>query len=135
MRPLAESQNTETTQLTLNRLIPGLALLLACTAQAQETKCPSYHGKNPLSTVSVFDGPAEEKADLVPDVSKASGGRLVSASWQVGYLYGIGRKVFLVCRFAGLGDADAATIKVDQKVQTCIFRAHGGGQPAEMTCK
>jgi hypothetical protein len=46
----------------------------------------------------------------------------------------MGHSVYLVCKFAGLGDAQAVTIKVDKKVQQCVFRADKG-VPAEAICK
>jgi hypothetical protein len=120
---------------TKNELILGVALvLIASIAHAQEAKCPSYQGKRPLSSVVVFDGPPEERADLIPDFAKGNSDH-VYASWEVSYIFDAGRNLFLVCRYAGSGDAEAVTIKVDKRVKQCIYRTHGGGIPAELTCK
>lgn len=113
--------------------ILGAFLVLAAAAHSQEFKCPSSQGKNALFTVVVYDGPPAEKADLAPDVSRGKTS-YTFASWDVGYLYGEGHTVYLVCKFAGLGDAQAVTIKVDKKVQQCVFRADKG-VPAEAVCK
>lgn len=115
------------------KLFFGVILVLAATGQAQEFKCPASQGKNLLFNAAVFDGPPAEKAELAPDDSKGKTS-YTYASWDVGYLYDMGHRVFLVCKFAGLSDAQAVTIKVDRKVQRCIFRAPKG-QPAEAVCK
>jgi hypothetical protein len=118
---------------SIRKSILGALLVLAATAHAQEFKCPSSQGKNPLFNVAVFDGPPADKAELAPDVSKGKTS-YTFASWDVAYLYGMGHNVFLVCKFAGLGDAQAVTIKVDKKVQQCIFQTPKG-LPAEAVCK
>ncbi|MGA2046479.1 MAG: STY0301 family protein [Terracidiphilus sp.] len=117
----------------LQKSILGAFLVLAATAHAQEFKCPSSQGKSVLFTVVVYDGPPVGKADLAPDVSRGKTS-YTFASWDVGYLYGMGHSVYLVCKFAGLGDAQAVTIKVDKKVRQCVFRADKG-VPAEAVCK
>ena len=113
--------------------ILGAIVVLAACAHAQEFKCPASQGKSPLFNVAVFDGPPAEKAELEPDDSRGNTS-YTYASWDVGYLYDIGHRVYLVCKFAGLGDAQAVTIKVDRKVQRCVFRADKG-VPAEAVCK
>lgn len=114
--------------------IAGAVLLIATLAPAQRFKCPALQGKNALASASVFDGPPAEKADLVPDLTKGSGDHLYS-SWDIGYLFDMGRTPYLVCKYAGLPDAQAVTLKVDKRVAKCIFQAHGAGQPAEAECK
>jgi hypothetical protein len=109
-------------------------LLIATAAHAQSFKCPALQGKNALANVSVFDGPPAEKADLVPDLTKGSGDHLYS-SWDIGYLFGMGRTPYLVCKYAGLPDAQSVTLKIDKKVAKCIFQAHAAGQPAEAECR
>ena len=117
-----------------HKLILAAAVLFASAAQAQEFKCPGFHGKNPLAGVSVYDGPPSEMADLVPDVS-IGGGDHAYASWDIGYLFGLNRTPYLVCKFAGLSDSQAVTLKIDKKVAKCTFQAHAGGLPAEAGCK
>jgi len=122
--------------MSLNKLIFSVALVLSPigTAHAQEAKCPSYHGKHPLTSVVVFDGPPEQRADLMPDVSKGSGDHAY-ASWDVSYIFDSGRNLFLVCRYADAGNANTVTVKVEKKLQRCIYRTHSGGRPAELICK
>jgi hypothetical protein len=114
--------------------IAGTILLIAMAAPAQSFKCPAMQGKNALASISVFDGPPAEKADLAPDLTKGSGDHLYS-SWDIGYLFGMGRTPYLVCKYAGLPDAQAVTLIIDKRVTKCVFQAHGIGQPAEAECK
>ena len=106
-------------------------LLAASAAGADEPACPAYHGAAPLAQVSVFDGPPEEQADLVPDRSEGTAGSLHS-EWDLGYLYDQGRNAVLVCRYGK--SADPVTVPITRKVARCVFRAHGG-KPAEMSCR
>jgi hypothetical protein len=114
--------------------ILGLALLFAVTAWAQEFKCPTTQGKKPLTNASAFDGPPEEKAELEPDDSRGKTS-YTSASWDIGYLFKIGRTPFLECRYGSLKDIETATIKVEKPVQKCVFRANTANSPAEMIWK
>jgi len=114
--------------------IAGAVLLIATAAPAQSFKCPAMQGKNALASVSVFDGPPAEKADLDADAMTGSGGHL-SIFWDIGYLFGMGRTLYLVCKYAGLPDEHSITIKIDKKVARCIFHSGAAGQPADAECK
>ena len=103
-----------------NSLVPVLAVVFACTPFAAEIKCPSYQSKHPLFSVVLFDGPPDEKADLKPDQSTGSGDH-ANSSWDLGYISASGRKLFLVCRYSGLGDSRNVTIKVEKKVARVFF--------------
>ena len=109
----------------------GLAVGLMGAALAQEVKCPSRQGKNPLSGVSVFDGPPAEQADLVPDVTRGSGTHLYMA-WDI---IDEGRGVYVVCRYPGHGNTPDVTVKLDKKIKRCVFQAGSGVKPADLTCK
>ena len=111
----------ETASLLWNSLVLAGALGFAGVAFSAEVKCPAYQDKHPLVSVVLFDGPPAEKADLMPDASTGSGDNAVS-SWEVGYIFASGRNLFLVCRFSGVEDSKNATIKVEKKVERCIFR-------------
>lgn len=117
-----------------NKLLLALALLFSTAAYAQEAKCPSYHEKRPLVSVDVFSGPPEQLADLVPDVGHGTGDHAY-ALWKVGYLFDNRETLYLVCKFGDWGTKDTVTVKVEKKVQRCIYRAHPGGKPAEMACR
>jgi hypothetical protein len=116
-----------------NSLVPTLAFVFACTTFAAEVKCPSYQSNHPLSSIVLFDGPPEEKADLMPDQSTGSGDH-ANSSWDVRYIFANGRTLSVVCRYFGLSDSKNVTIRVEKKVQRCVFRTHPIGQPAELTC-
>jgi hypothetical protein len=109
-----------------------VSVLLAGVAQAQQVSCPAAQGKSLLAGVSVFDGPPAEMADLVPDVSRGGEATLFQ-SWEVGYLFDLHRTPYLSCRYAGV--AAPVVVKVEQRVKTCSFQAHGRARAAEMSCK
>jgi hypothetical protein len=114
--------------------ILGLVMLFAATASAQEFKCPATQGKKSLVNTAVFDGPPEEKAELEPDDSRGNTS-YAYASWDVGYLFKIGRTPFLVCKYGSSFDSVSVAIKVDKPVLKCVFRANTANSPAEMICK
>ena len=124
----------ETTSLSLNSLALICALVFAGPVFSSEAKCPSYQSKHPLSGAVLFDGPPVEKADLAPDVSTGTGDRAIS-SWDVGYVFASGRNLFLVCRFSGLNESQNVTIKVEKKVERCVFRPQAKSRLAVMSCK
>jgi hypothetical protein len=101
---------------------------------AQELRCPSYEGRKALTTVDLFDGPPEQLADLVPDISKGTGDHAY-ASWKVGYIFTAGRKLYIVCSYTGAQQTSKVILKSDKKVDSCIFRTHGKTRPAELSCR
>jgi hypothetical protein len=117
-----------------NKLFIIGALLVARGVFAEEYKCPSYHDKHPLATATLFDGPPEEKADLMPETTTGKGSKTVSA-WNVGTVYANGRALFLVCRYSGLDNTNNVTVKAERKVERCTFRPPAKGRPAQMMCK
>jgi len=112
----------------------GLAALLviAGSACAQGISCPAYREKNPLVTVTLFDGPPSEMASLMPDVSKGSGDHAY-ASWDVSYIFDAGRNLYLACQYSG--SKKTTNIKVEKKVQQCTYRTHAAPKPVELNCK
>ena len=109
-----------------------LSLLLAGVAQAQQVGCPAAQGKSLLTGVTVFDGPPAEMADLVPDVSRGGQANLFQ-SWEVGYLFDQHRTVYLSCRYARV--SAPVVVKIERRVKTCSFQAHGRARAAEMSCR
>jgi hypothetical protein len=118
----------------LYKSILAAFLVFAAAVHAQEAKCPSHQGNQPLTRVSVFDGPPAQHADLAPDDQKGSGDHLY-LTWEIAYLFGMNHDVFLVCRYSPSADEPSVTIKLDKKVSKCVFRSHGSAQPAEVECK
>jgi len=96
-------------------------VLLACQARAAPSACPSVlqagTTKYVLDNASLFDGPPDEMADLVPD---PAGG---FDRWNLAAV-----DPYLVCRFAGTS-------------QTITFHAAGakdceaGGNPFQAFCR
>jgi len=91
-----------------------LVLLLVCSIRPALAAdlCPSRD--QPARSVSLFDGPPEEHAYLVPD-----GGGKLSGYWEVGYLYDSGRFVTARCKYA---DGQTADVKLASKVARCDFK-------------
>ena len=50
-----------------------------------EVRCPALPDNHPYAKASVFDGPPEEQADLVPD-SQTRGTNM----WQIAPIFGLG---------------------------------------------
>ena len=69
--------------------------VLLCSAAAPLT-CPGFvkdfSGEHALDNVSVFDGPPEQRADLIPDAYKGT------AVWDARHI-----DPYLVCRYQGTG--------------------------------
>ncbi|MDO7842525.1 STY0301 family protein [Sphingomonas immobilis] len=111
-----------------------LAPLLVCTACAADAKgpapqCPAVLHGAALKSVSVFDGPFAEMADLVPD-----GGRKTKAgrvdTWDLGYVYKAGRHVFLRCDY---GKPQPVEIKLTVPVKACALTQ--GAKAKSLSCK
>lgn len=112
-------------------LATGALLVFVGLAQAEETRCPPFHSESPLFTGTVFDGPPEERADLIPDDAKVTKGGAYS-TWEVGYIYDAGRSVFLVCRYRDEGIS--LTVPIPHRVTHCIYETRPDG-PAALHCK
>jgi hypothetical protein len=83
----------------LSRLALCAFVVVTGVVHAQDVRCPPFYGSWPLSNAVVFDGPPDQKADIMPDISRSEAGNDY-ASWDVGYVYEAGRQVFLVCRYS-----------------------------------
>ena len=108
-----------------------LSATLSTTAQAEPIKCPPLSGNSVLSAVTVYDGPIEENASLVPDSDKKVGKRFTSV-WQVAEIYDAGRQVHVLCKYGATANLP---IKIGHKVQQCVFRSNLANAPGEMVCK
>jgi len=107
-----------------------IVLFLAClsavwTSAIGAEICPSRPGQ-PLRLVSVFDGPPEGMADLIPDQASARSG-----SWSLGYVYDAGRSVAIRCKYA---DGQFLDVQLARRVNRCIFRM-GAGKSARLSCQ
>lgn len=100
---IRRSQSTTAgTTMLLNRLLFIASVFGACAyAFAAEVHCPpsvSARGKTfPLADASVFDGPPEEHADLMPDLETSEWD--IATDQKAGKTPG--RSLYLVCRYSG----------------------------------
>ncbi|WP_174292377.1 STY0301 family protein [Sphingomonas bacterium] len=90
--------------------------------------CLARHDGVALSSVSVFDGPTSEHADLVPDGSRTIRGVEVS-TWDVAYVYQAGRQVYASCRYG----ASDVVVPVRHPVKTCRYTVAPAAQT--LTCR
>ena len=92
----------------------ALALLLAAATPAlADVRCPAALDGHRYARVSVFDGPPEEQADLVPDSQKGG-----TDTWRVGPVFSAGREPYLVCRYEGT--PGTVTFRLAQPIAVCI---------------
>lgn len=94
------TRTVATTSSWLTSLVPLALAALCSSSQAGEAACPREQAGTRLASVSVFDGPPGEHADLVPDRYRETkdGGR---SEWDVAYAFQAGRKLYVECRYGG----------------------------------
>ncbi|MFA5121804.1 STY0301 family protein [Zavarzinia sp.] len=115
-----------------NRGILALALLLAPgLAQAAEVACPAAQGGAPLANVTLFDGPPEELASLVPDDSTRDKNGDTRSTWDVSYIPQAGRTLYVQCDY---GKATAPVTLKAEGVQSCAFVQHKD-KTLSLTCR
>lgn len=122
-----DSRTTVTISLSLSKatLLALLLLLLPVAAWATESRCPPVNQGQALRTVSVFDGPPEERADLVPDVTvKERGG--YRSEWSVTYIFQAGRGLFVECRYGQ--SMPPIVLAPDATTTRCVFHSAGAGK-------
>ncbi len=96
------------------------------------TSCPAYRGGSPLSGATVFDGPPEDRTDLMPDTTRGRG-RHAESSWDVGYVFDGNRQVFLACRY--MGPSEPLMVRIERRVASCTYKTAEAGKPVEMRCR
>jgi hypothetical protein len=74
----------------LNRVSVLLLAALPILAFGGESVCPKTNNGAHLSSVSVFDGPPDEHADLIPDTYRERIG-VGTSTWDVAYIFTSGR--------------------------------------------
>lgn len=114
----------------LNSLVPVTLAILGVSAYAGEAACPQAQGGARLVTVSVFDGPPSEHADLMPDRyhKTKDGGR---SEWAVAYVFRAGRKLFVECQYGG--KVAPVVIEPDPSTTKCTFVTRDRGRKS-LTC-
>ena len=104
-------------------------------AMAETVRCPVLASGSPLTGASVYDGPPEEMADLVPEsTSRTAGKRAGERSiWNVGYVFDAGRKLYLVCRYGARGER--SEVKIKTKVLRCTYSIPRAPGRADLSCR
>ncbi|HUB43603.1 MAG TPA: STY0301 family protein [Acetobacteraceae bacterium] len=113
----------------------GAALLLLAAVphltHAADIQCPRMHQGSSLTTVSLFDGPPSEHADLEPDVIHKTKRGLWS-EWDVAYLFQQGRQLFVECGYGR--NIPAVLLQPGPGTGKCEFLSEGTGR-VSLTCK
>lgn len=101
-------------------------LLALADRPAWVSVCPSQPG-TVLHQVTVFDGPPEELASLVPEPDAQ--GR---DSWPLAYVYQAGRQVWVHCQYQ---DQTRRVLQLPEPVRRCQFLPKRRGQAeAQLRC-
>ena len=101
-------------------------LLALADATATVSVCPSQSATT-LRHVTVFDGPPEELASLVPEPDAQ--GR---DSWPLAYVYQAGRQVWVHCQYK---DKTRRVLQLPEPVRHCHFLPKRRGQAeAQLRC-
>jgi hypothetical protein len=115
---------------SLSRLACLALAVLEISACAGEVACPQTQSGERLATVTLFDGPPSEHADLMPDSFRKTkdGGR---SEWDVAYIFEADRKLFVECQYGG----KVAPVVIEPKPSTtrCVFVTHDRGHKS-LTC-
>lgn len=115
----------------LTRLAIVVLVAASGSAFATETQCPQTHAGSQLTTVTLFDGPPSEHADLEPDSSHQGKGGIRS-EWDVGYIYKAGRHLFVECRYGP--KTPSVVLEPGPSTDKCAFISHGA-KNVSLVCK
>jgi hypothetical protein len=114
----------------LIRLSAILVMIPPLSALAGEIHCPSVREGAKLSTVTLFDGPPSEHADLMPDSSREGKGGTRS-EWQVAYIFKAGRRLYVECKYGPT--ISAVMLEPEPSTYKCEF-ASQGDSTISLTC-
>jgi hypothetical protein len=115
-------------------LIKVLFLTLATaptSALAGETGCPRIHAGSKLTTVTLFDGPPSEHADLMPDSFRKIGNGSQSG-WDVAYIFEAGRQLFVECQYGP--KVSTVILEPGPSTYKCEFLSRGE-KNVSLTCQ
>jgi hypothetical protein len=111
---------------TISSLLIRAAIVALAAApvsvSAGEIRCPTTHAGSQLTTVTLFDGPPSEHADLEPDTFHQSKGGSRS-EWDVAYIYQAGRHLFVECQYGP--EAPAVILEPEPSTSKCEFQSKG----------
>jgi hypothetical protein len=101
------------------------------TALAGEIRCPNIHEGSLLRTVTLFDGPPSEHADLMPDTFHESKNETQS-KWDVAYIFKAGRQLFVECEYGP--KVSMVILEPEPSTYKCELLSQQGKQVA-LTCQ
>ena len=120
---------------TISSLLIRAAIVALAAApvsvSAGEIRCPTTHAGSQLTTVTLFDGPPSEHADLEPDTFHQSKGGSRS-EWDVAYIYQAGRHLFVECQYGP--NAASVILEPVPSTYTCEFVSQGA-KNISLVCK
>jgi hypothetical protein len=104
---------------------------MSVSAFADEVGCPKTHAGAPLVTVTLFDGPPSEHADLMPDtVHESNSGS--KSEWDVAYIFEAGRRLFVECQYGP--KITPVIIEPSPSTSKCEFLSQGVGKKS-LVCR
>jgi hypothetical protein len=106
------------------------ACVLSQAALADAVACPqTQHGVR-LKTVTLFDGPPSEHADLAPDSFRETKG-VGRSEWDVAYIFQAGRRLYVQCDYGPT--TPAVTVEPAASTSRCVFLSKPDGN-VSLTC-
>lgn len=92
---------------------------------AAEVTCPQTQNDISLKTVTLFDGPPSEHADLAPDSFHETKG-VRRSDWDVAYIFKAGRRLYIQCDYGMT--APVLTLKPTASIKRCEFISQPGAK-------
>lgn len=97
--------------------------------------CPNFQKNKALYSVSVFDGPPEQMAELIADSAGYLPNRNVYGTWGLSYIFKAGRYPYLVCKYGNSTHSEKVVIKVSSKVNSCEYLEDSKTKVVTVMCK
>nr|WP_294508434.1 STY0301 family protein [uncultured Rhodopila sp.] len=94
-------------------ILTSVMIVTGSLSALAEVRCPASLESFAYARASVFDGPPEEQADLVPDSQKGG-----TDTWRVGGIFNSGRVPYLVCRYQGT--ARTVSFQLQRPATVCL---------------
>ncbi len=117
--------------MSLNRFFALSLAMIPATAVAGESHCQATHAGSRLASVTLFDGPPSERADLMPDTVSGRHGNGRS-DWDIAYIFQAGRRLFVRCEYGP--QVHAIIFEPDTRARKCVYRRYATGHRS-LACK
>lgn len=114
----------------------AVAVICACVALpeaagASDASCPqTQHGVG-LKTVTLFDGPPKDHADLVPDSFHEAEG-IGRSEWDVTYIFQAGRRLYVQCDYGPT--VPVVVLQPVASTKKCVYLSQRDGT-VSLTCR